>query len=155
MLQQPYAGLQKRTIRALSEERVADLLEGRGSGYALAAELNHYPGPKHVLELATELHLSQEQEQVAHDLFTGMDQNAQELGRQLVMLETEMDQSFRLGEMTENTLNHATSQIASIEGQLRMAHLVTHLRMKAVLTTEQVAHYDQLRGYTEDSSFPS
>jgi len=30
-------------------------------GLAKAAELNHYPGPRHVLDLASELKLSEEQ----------------------------------------------------------------------------------------------
>jgi hypothetical protein len=50
--QQPYAGLEGRSIKALSEQQVADLRAGRGMVLALAAELNGYPGPMHVLELA-------------------------------------------------------------------------------------------------------
>jgi hypothetical protein len=48
----PYAGLQQRPVKALSEQQVADLRAGRGMGLALAAELNGYPGPLHVIELA-------------------------------------------------------------------------------------------------------
>ena len=48
----PYVGLEAREIKALSEEQRQELLDGHGMGLALAAELNHYPGPKHVLELA-------------------------------------------------------------------------------------------------------
>ena len=51
----PYAGLETREIKALSPEQIEDLLAGEGMGYALAAELNHYPGPRHVLALAAEL----------------------------------------------------------------------------------------------------
>lgn len=50
--QTPYAGMQTRPIKALSDEQIADLQAGRGMGLALAAELNGYPGPAHVLELA-------------------------------------------------------------------------------------------------------
>ena len=49
---QPYAGLQARPVKALSDQQIADLRAGRGMGLALAAELNGYPGPMHVLELA-------------------------------------------------------------------------------------------------------
>jgi hypothetical protein len=41
----PYAGLQARQNKSLSEQQVADLEAGRGMGMALAAELNGYPGP--------------------------------------------------------------------------------------------------------------
>ena len=39
----PYAGLQARPVKALSDQQVADLRAGRGMGLALAAELNGYP----------------------------------------------------------------------------------------------------------------
>jgi len=43
MSQQPYAGLQNRSIKTLSDQQIADLNAGRGMGLALAAELNGYP----------------------------------------------------------------------------------------------------------------
>jgi len=45
----------------LSPEEVKQYLSGAGRGYAKAAELNHFPGPMHVLELADKLQLSAEQ----------------------------------------------------------------------------------------------
>ena len=59
--QTPYAGMQTRSIKALSDQQIADLRAGRGMGLALAAELNGYPGPSHVLELADKLDLSPDQ----------------------------------------------------------------------------------------------
>ena len=53
--QTPYAEMQGRSIKALSDQQIADLNTGRGMGLALAAELNGYPGPSHVLELADKL----------------------------------------------------------------------------------------------------
>ncbi len=44
----PYAGLERRAVKSLSEQQVADLRAGRGMGLALPAELNGYPGPVHV-----------------------------------------------------------------------------------------------------------
>ena len=49
---QPYAGLDVRAVKALSDVQIADLRAGRGMGLALPAELNGYPGPTHVLEHA-------------------------------------------------------------------------------------------------------
>lgn len=59
--QQPYAGLEKRTIKALADQQISDLRAGRGMGMALPAELNGYPGPWHVIELAEKLTLSEPQ----------------------------------------------------------------------------------------------
>ena len=57
----PYVGQQQREIKALSAADIKMYLEGHGMGLAKAAELNHYPGPRHVLDSATELKLSHEQ----------------------------------------------------------------------------------------------
>ena len=58
---QPYADMRTRAIKALSDEQIADLRAGRGMALALAAELNGYPGPAHLLELAGQLDLTVEQ----------------------------------------------------------------------------------------------
>ena len=42
--QKPYAGLEQRPVKALSEQQIADLRTGRGMSLALAAELNGYTG---------------------------------------------------------------------------------------------------------------
>src|SRR5260370_16500810 len=70
--QTPYAGMQTRPIKALSEQQMADLSAGRGMGLALAAEFNGYPGPVHLLELADKLDLSPDQHTSIHRLFDSM-----------------------------------------------------------------------------------
>lgn len=152
---QPYAGLQTRPIPALDPERVTKLLDGRGAGYALAAELNHYPGPMHVLELARQLELRPDQEREAKALQLVMKDAAVPLGRRLVDLEMEMDSAFRSGHITPERLAALTSEIAGIEGQLRNIHLAAHLQTRKFLTQEQVATYDRLRGYTGTATEPS
>lgn len=49
----PYAGQQERMIKALSTSEIDGLKKGKGMGLAKAAELNHYPGPRHVLDEAS------------------------------------------------------------------------------------------------------
>jgi len=41
----PYAGSENREIKALSTDEIASYLQGKGMGFAKAAELNHHPGP--------------------------------------------------------------------------------------------------------------
>lgn len=153
--EQPYAGLGDRTIRALSEERVDDLLAGRGAGYALAAELNHYPGPTHVLALADELGLTAAQKAKTEDLFTPMQLAAQSLGTELVDLESQLDEAFRSSTIGEDSLIDLTAEIARVEGELRAVHLTTHLDLQQVLTPEQVGRYDELRGYAPVEGAPA
>jgi hypothetical protein len=68
----PYAGLERRSLKALSEQQVADLRAGRGMGLALAAELNGYPGPLHVIELAPDLGLTDAQIESVKQLYSSI-----------------------------------------------------------------------------------
>src|SRR3954468_20092332 len=92
--QSPYAGLQARPVKALSEQQVADLKAGRGMGLALPAELNGYPGPSHALEHADALELTVEQRQRTKALFDAMKSEAIPVGERLIKQETVLDQLF-------------------------------------------------------------
>ena len=92
--QQPYANLQTRSIKTLSDQQIADLNAGRGMGLALAAELNGYPGPIHAIELAGELHLSPEQITKLRALFEAMKAEAIPLGASLISQERELNNAF-------------------------------------------------------------
>ena len=144
---QPYAGLQARPVKALSDQQVADLKAGRGMGLALAAELNGYPGPMHVLELATPLGLSDDQRVKVTALFDAMKQEAVALGERLIAAESALDRQFADKTITSSGLGEATRDIASLQGELRLAHLKYHLATLELLTPEQAAHYSTLRGY--------
>ena len=144
---QPYRELADRPIAALAPERVADLLAGRGAGYALAAELNRYPGPAHVLDLADKLHLGPREKGAIERVRDEMRRDARRLGRELVSLERKLDAAFESGTIAPAQVAGLTSRIARVEGALRAVHLKAHLRVKELLTPAQVAHYDVLRGY--------
>jgi Spy/CpxP family protein refolding chaperone len=146
-LQQPYAGLAARSIKALSEQQIADLRAGRGMGLALAAELNGYPGPMHVLEFADSLHLSDQQRAKMQELFAAMKAEAIPLGEQLIAQEADLDRKFANKTITPASLAASTDAIGSTHAALRQAHLKYHLSTVEVLTPAQVQHYAELRGY--------
>lgn len=145
--QTPYAGMQTRGIKALSDKEIGDLQAGRGMGLALPAELNGYPGPLHVLELADKLGLSAEQRGKVQQLFDAMKAEAVAVGAKLIGQEAELDRQFAGKTITPDTLKTMTAQIASTQGQLRETHLKYHLSTVAVLNPQQIAQYGQLRGY--------
>ena len=144
---QPYAGLDARPIKALSEQQIGDLKAGRGMGLALAAELNGYPGPMHVLELADRLGLTTEQRTRVQTLFTSMKAEAVPLGEKLLAQETELDRQFAQKLITPALLSSATAEIGQTQGALRHAHLKYHLATLDILTPEQTQRYAMLRGY--------
>jgi hypothetical protein len=143
----PYAGLERRAVASLPEEQIADLRAGRGMGLALAAELNGYPGPVHVLELAEALGLSEAQRSRIEALHASMKSEAVSLGERLIAQETDLDAAFRERTITPANLAQKTGAIAATQGDLRHTHLKYHLSTVEVLSPEQVARYNALRGY--------
>ena len=154
MAQQPYAGLQNRAIKTLSDEQIADLNAGRGMGLALAAELNGYPGPIHTIELASELHLSPEQVTKLKALYEAMKAETIPLGTMLISQEHDLNNSFASRTITLANLVVTTQRIGATQAALRAAHLKYHLSTVAILTPEQVARYNELRGYKTEEGPP-
>ncbi len=143
----PYAGQQTRTIKALSAEEIAALREGEGMGMAKAAELNGYPGPNHVLRLATQLGLSQSQQEQVKAVFDRMGAEAKRLGAELIAREQALDQLFAKGDVTPDRLTAVTAAIGELQGRLRSVHLAAHLATRILLSPDEIARYEQLRGY--------
>jgi hypothetical protein len=143
----PYAGQEARTIKALSDDDIAALRKGEGMGMAKAAELNGYPGPVHVLALAAKLGLTETQQRDVRAIFERMSAAAKPLGGELITQEQTLDQLFARGEITLDRLAAATAAIAELQGRLRAVHLSAHLETRALLNPEQIARYQQLRGY--------
>ena len=144
----PYAGLQQRSIKALSDQQVSDLRAGRGMGLALAAELNGYPGPLHALELADELGLSPEQRSLINAALISMKTETAAIGERVIAGETELDRLFASRKITREDLDAAVARVAAAQGELRAAHLRYHLLMTTILSPEQATTYSRLRGYS-------
>jgi len=144
----PYTGMESRGIKALSPQETADYLSGAGMSLAMAAELNGYPGPKHLLELADDLPLSESQYKDVQRLFDEMENEARILGAQIVAAESGLDALFAEKRADESSLRAAVSEIARLKGELRALHLQYHLRTVPLLTAAQIARYEDLRGYS-------
>lgn len=143
----PYAGEQARSIKALSEAEIAGLLAGKGMGLAKPAELNGYPGPMHVLELAEPLGLSQQQVRATRSVHAAMRAQAQDIGARLVDAEAGLEQLFQSGSATADALEAALQSIGALQVRLRAVHLQAHIDQRALLSDEQVHAYIRLRGY--------
>jgi hypothetical protein len=149
--QSPYAGEELRSIKSLSEQEIESLQVGNGMGFAKLAELNHYPGPKHVLELADHLVLSPSQSASTQSLFDEMQRKAVSLGKQLLHAELRLDREFGKGSISPQMLKSALLEIGELRAQLRYVHLEAHLRQRQLLSPEQISKYDAVRGYHSTS----
>jgi Spy/CpxP family protein refolding chaperone len=137
-------------FQALSPADVQGLLEGSGMGLAKAAELNSYPGPKHVLEMADSLKLTAEQRATVQKSHDEMKAAAMKLGREIVDLERQLNDAFASTTVDAKRLGELTTAIAERQGKLRYVHLAAHLRTRAALTPQQIQAYDVARGYASD-----
>ena len=131
----------------LPEERLADLRAGRGMGLALAAELNGYPGPRHVLELADPLGLSDQQRAQTQALFDDMMEGATRLGERIIAQEQALADLFAEDRAEPEEIRTISLRIGALEGLLRAHHLRYHLEMKALLEPAQIVRYQELRGH--------
>jgi len=145
--QSPYVSLEGREIKALSPEQIAGYETGQGMGFALAAELNGFPGPKHVMELQDELALTDAQLQSTEEIFAEMNSSARDLGLQIVEQERGLDRLFASHAIDVESLAAQVTHIAELQGRLRVAHLQAHLEMMKALSEDQITRYLELRGY--------
>jgi Spy/CpxP family protein refolding chaperone len=143
----PHANVQDREIKALSAEQVEQYLAGAGMGFALAAELNGYPGPRHVLDAADRLGVQGEQRRQIDAVFVEMNTHAVRLGAAIVEKERELDQLFAGGQATPSAVAALTGEIGPLNGELRAIHLRAHIQTRTLLTADQIRAYNHLRGY--------
>ncbi|SEK76685.1 hypothetical protein SAMN05444413_103208 [Roseivivax marinus] len=151
----PYAGQDTRAIAGLSEERTEGLRTGAGLGYARAAELNGWPGPLHVLELADELSLDARTRDAVEAIRQDMLAVVRPLGEALIAAEADLDALFS-GDTapSPDDVTRATARIGAVEGDLRAAHLAAHLHTAPLLDRHQTMLYARARGYETDHSGP-
>ncbi len=146
-----YSGQEKREIKSLSEADIEELRSGKGWGLAKAAELNGVPGPVHLLEMRREIDLSAKQVRTIEDLYKRMKQEAIPLGLELIELERELNNHFANRTITYELLGVLLESVAQVQKKLRYVHLSTHLQTPNILTSDQIALYNKLRGYSSDA----
>lgn len=146
----PYAGQETRTIKSLSAEDLAELRQGGGWGLAMAAELNGMPGPAHLLELKDRIPLSTDQVAAITAIFRNMRAAAIAEGKRLIAREETLEKAFRNAKVTERSLQGLLSEIGQARTALRYVHLAAHLKTLPLLSDDQVARYNILRGYAGD-----
>ncbi len=144
----PHAAIVERDIKALSAEQVTQLEAGDGMGLALAAELNGYPGPKHLLELADSLDLTATQRGQIEGVRLAMLAEARRLGAEIVARERELDRALATGAVDHARLDVLTAELGRLTGALRFTHLRAHLAVRPLLSEAQRATYALLRGYS-------
>jgi Spy/CpxP family protein refolding chaperone len=121
------------------------LLKGQGMDLAAVAEANNWPGPKHVLALKGELGLTRDQLKKTEAVDKVVASAAAAKGEEIVQAEEELAAMFQSGDAAEKSVRAKLEQIGKARAELRFIHLQAHLRMKQILTPDQVKQYTELR----------
>ena len=149
-VQTPYAGMQNRAIKSLSDNDIKELRRGGGWGLAVAAELNGMPGPAHMLELKDQIALNLDQVAKTQALLDDMRKAAIPTGERLIAAELALENAFAKGAVEEATLRRLLAEAESARTELRFIHLSQHYKTVQFLKPEQIKRYNILRGYAED-----
>jgi len=118
---------------------------GRGFGMAFAADENGYPGPLHVLELKDRLKLTAEQEAKMQAMLTAMFAESRPKGARLLESEAKLRQLFAGGRADEAAVRAAVLEVEKARTEVRLVHLLSHLKTREVLTEEQRRLYHDAR----------
>ncbi len=124
------------------EQVVAD---GRGFGLAFPADQNGYPGPMHVLELKSRLGLTPEQERTMQNLLQAMFAEAKPKSATLLAAEARLRDLFARGGADETAVRRAVAEAEQARGEVRLVHLLSHLKTRDVLTDDQRRAYHEAR----------
>jgi hypothetical protein len=118
-------------------------------GQARVAEVQGYPGPRHVLEAwaAGQLPLTDAQVAEVRRIAAAMTAEARRTGDLVLDAERELARAFGDGAIDEAGVGEQVQRVARLRGELRAVHLRAHLATRAVLDAGQLARYAQLRGY--------
>ncbi|WP_037317776.1 hypothetical protein [Ruegeria halocynthiae] len=145
-----YAGEETRLIKSLSEQDLEEIARGGGWGLARAAELNGIPGPTHLLELADQIGLTEEQRHEIEVIRAQMQTDAILAGERFIEMEQALDLAFQQGAPTAETLERLVMEAGAARAALRLVHLNAHLLTLTLLTDAQVSQYSVVRGCSGD-----
>lgn len=139
------------SIRSLSAEEIEQIRQGGGASLALPAELNGIPGPRHVLDLTDELALSRDQLAQIQEVYDRFRADVIPAGEGYLVALQALEEGFRARTITGDSLANIVADVSRLEGDLITIHLAAHLETAERLTEEQIATYNQLRGYEVDA----
>jgi len=139
----PSEGHQK--AQACLDEFDAVVREGRGFGMAFAADQHGYPGPMHVLELKEHLALTPEQEARVRALMHAMFAESRPKSARLLDAEARLRALFAGGTADETAVRAATAEVERARTEVRVVHLLAHLKTRDLLTDAQRRAYHDAR----------
>jgi Spy/CpxP family protein refolding chaperone len=122
-----------------------NISEGRGFGMAFVADQQGYPGPLHVLELKDRLKLTPTQEIQVQALLAAMFAESRPKSEQFLVIERKLRSLFVDGVPDEASVRRGITEVGRARSEVRMVHLLFHLRTRDLLDDEQRRIYQEVR----------
>jgi len=119
--------------------------EGRGFGLAFAADQNGYPGPRHVLERKDRLKRTADQEAKAEALMHAMFSESKLKSARLLEAEAKLRGLFADRTADDAAVRAAVAEVERARSQVRLVHLLAHLKTRDLLTEDQRRIYHEAR----------
>lgn len=94
--------------------------------------------------------MTPEQVEAIERVYQQMRKEAIDEGERLISREQALEGAFSNRAVTEGTLRDMLEVIEESRSNLRYIHLAAHLRTLEILTDDQIARYNTLRGYGTD-----
>jgi LTXXQ motif family protein len=123
----------------------AVIADGRGFGLAFVADQEGYPGPLHVLELKDRLRLSHDQERAMQQMMDAMFAESKPAAARLLAAERRLRSLFATATADEPSVRAAVADVERAHSEVRLVHLLTHLKTRHHLTDEQRRLYHAAR----------
>ena len=130
---------------ACLDEFAAVVRDGRGFGMAFPADQNGYPGPMHVLELKDRLALTAEQETRVRALLQAMFAESRPKSARLLDAEARLRSLFAGRGADEAAVRSLTAEVERARADVRLVHLLAHVKTREVLTDAQRRAYHEAR----------
>jgi len=92
--------------------------------------------------------VSADQQAALERIATDMKASAQSLGEAVIRAERELDEAFKNQAVDERAIRDATTRIGALNGELRAAPLIAHLKTRQLLSNDQVVAYNESHGYS-------
>jgi Spy/CpxP family protein refolding chaperone len=109
------------------------------------ADINGYPGPRHVLDLREELELEDEQAKQMEAIYEEMAEKARMKGEAIVAAEKRLNGLFLGKTASVDSVRSLTEEIGRLRGELRAIHLLAHMQASAIMSPAQRERYSALR----------
>ena len=134
-----------RRMQATYDEIDRVIGQGLGAGLAFAADQHGYPGPLHVLELKDRLALTPGQEARIIALRDAMFAESRPKSARLLDAESRLRRLFADGAADEALVRAAVADVERARTEVRLVHLLAHLRTRTLLTNDQRRLYHDAR----------